>query len=68
MEKQMHQLVNECLSDLEEACAYTGESLSAEGLADFLQDSMHDKSAEFRALPNYEARRAVALKVARQYA
>ena len=67
MENQMRQIVQECYMDLESACAECGESLDAESLADFIGDRMCDESPEYRAMP-WEQRRALTLKIARDYA
>ena len=61
MEQQMRRIVEECYYDL----AQCGD-LSAESLADFVGDRMHDESAEYSALP-YAQRRAMTLQVARDY-
>ena len=66
MEQQMRRIVEECYTDLAESCAQFGEELDAESLADFLGDRMHDDSAEYRAMP-WEQRRALTLKIAKQY-
>ena len=67
MENQMRQIVQDCFMDLEAACQECGEQLDAESLADFIGDRMCDESAEYRAMP-YAKRRALTLKIARQYA
>lgn len=67
MENQMRQIVQDCYMDLEAACAECGEALDAESLADFIGDRMCDESAEYRAMP-WEQRRALTLKIARDYA
>ena len=66
MKQRMHELVQECFMDLEEACQSCGESLDAESLADFLGDRMYDESAEYRAM-SYAQRREITLKVAQNY-
>jgi hypothetical protein len=66
--KMMHAAVNDCFYDLQQACADCGESLCAEGLADFLQDKMYDYNVQEYNSFSYEENRALALSVARNYA
>ena len=66
MEQRMHQIIQEVFYDLEAACLECGEALDAEGLADTVGDRMCDESAEYRAMP-WEERRALTLKVSKQY-
>ena len=67
MEQQMRQIVQEVFPDLEAALAECGETLDAESLADTIGDRMCDRSAEYRAMP-WEQRRAITLRIAREYA
>ena len=66
MEQQIRSIINDVFYDLEEACEFGGEPLCAEGLADCVSDRMHDKSAEYRAMP-YAQRRALTLKIAKSF-
>lgn len=67
MEQQMRQIVNDVFYDLQAACAECGEELDAESLADTIGDRMHDESEEYRSMP-WEQRRALTLKIAKEYA
>lgn len=64
MEQRMREIVQEVYYDLAEAC---GEDFDAETLADTIGDRMCDCSTEYRNM-QYEERRALALKIAKQYA
>ena len=66
MENQIRQYINDVFYDLEQACAESGESLCAEGLADAVGDHMYDVSAEYRAMP-YDQRRAMTIRITQQY-
>jgi hypothetical protein len=65
--QMMHNAVNESFYDLQQACAECGESLCAEGLADFLQDKMYDFNVQEYNTFTYEENHALAVSVARQY-
>jgi hypothetical protein len=62
MEQQMHEIVQEVFYDLQATC----DVLDAETLADTIGDRMFDYSEEYRNT-EYVKRRALVLKVARQY-
>lgn len=66
METLMRQLINDVFYDLQEMCNATGDQLDAETLADVLGDRMSDTSEEYRNTP-WEARRAMTLRIAKQY-
>lgn len=66
MQQQIRQIINDIYPDLSEAIAACGEELDAESLADSVGDRMFDTSEEYRAMP-YEQRRAMTLKIAREY-
>lgn len=67
MEQMMREIVQEVYYDLLEAVGACGEELDAETLADTIGDRMYDQSEEYRAMP-WEDRRAITLRVARDYA
>ena len=66
MEHRIRQIINEIFSDLQQACADSGEPLCAEALTDCLEDRMCDENKEYRAMP-WEKRRAMTLRIAREY-
>lgn len=66
MQDQIHGFINEMFYDLQACCREAGERLCSEGLADAVCDRMHDENAEYRAMP-YNQRRAMVLKICRQY-
>lgn len=62
----IRQIINEVFYDLQQASADCGEDLCAEGLADYIGDRMYDDCPEYRAMP-YESRRALAVKICKEY-
>jgi hypothetical protein len=66
MEKLMHQIISDIFHDLAACCAENGERLDAESLADAVGDQLHDTSEEYRNTP-YDERRAITLRIAKQY-
>lgn len=66
MQAQIRQIITDIYCDLSAACDEVGETLDAEGLADAVGDRMHDESEEYRSMP-YEKRRAIVLRIAREY-
>jgi len=66
MQAKIRQIIADIHCDLFAACAEVGETLDAEGLADAVGDRMHDESEEYRNMP-YEQRRAIVLRIAREY-
>lgn len=67
MEQQMRAIVQEVYYDLLEAVGACGEELDAETLADTIGDRMYDSSTEYRNM-QYDERRAITLRIAREYA
>jgi hypothetical protein len=66
MNQQVHSIINEVFSDLEQAFADVGALMDAEDLADTVCDRMYDESAEYRSMP-YEVRRAHVVNICKQY-
>lgn len=66
MNRQIHSIINEVYSDLEQAFSVINAVLDAEDLADTVCARMFDESAEYRDLP-YEVRRARVVKICKEY-
>lgn len=66
MNRQIHSIINEVYSDLEQAFSVINATMDAEDLADTVCDRMYDESAEYRDLP-YEVRRARVVKICKEY-
>lgn len=66
MKDQIRRIINDITPDLEQACAEMGEGLDAESLADAVGDRMYDDCEEYRNTP-YEERRALVLKICKEY-